>query len=79
MPEPLPALSLVAVPGRRRLTLDLAAETKPNPARTDTLRRLNRTEYRNAIRDLSPTLMERFGPYAATGAGETPSRKRIFV
>ena len=60
-------------------SLDLAAETKPNPARTDTFRRLNRTEYRNAIRDLSPTLLERFGPYAATGAGETPSRKRIFV
>jgi alkanesulfonate monooxygenase SsuD/methylene tetrahydromethanopterin reductase-like flavin-dependent oxidoreductase (luciferase family) len=28
MPEPLPALSLVAVPGRRRLTLDLAAEAE---------------------------------------------------
>src|SRR5436853_6814438 len=28
MPETLPALSLVAVPGRRRLTLDLAAEAE---------------------------------------------------
>jgi alkanesulfonate monooxygenase SsuD/methylene tetrahydromethanopterin reductase-like flavin-dependent oxidoreductase (luciferase family) len=28
MPEPLPALSLVAVPGRRRLTLDIAAEAE---------------------------------------------------
>jgi alkanesulfonate monooxygenase SsuD/methylene tetrahydromethanopterin reductase-like flavin-dependent oxidoreductase (luciferase family) len=28
MPEPLPALSLVAVPGRRRMTLDLAAEAE---------------------------------------------------
>jgi alkanesulfonate monooxygenase SsuD/methylene tetrahydromethanopterin reductase-like flavin-dependent oxidoreductase (luciferase family) len=28
MPEPLPALSLVAVPGRRRETLDLAAEAE---------------------------------------------------
>jgi alkanesulfonate monooxygenase SsuD/methylene tetrahydromethanopterin reductase-like flavin-dependent oxidoreductase (luciferase family) len=28
MPEPLPALSLVAVPGRRRLTLDLAGEAE---------------------------------------------------
>jgi alkanesulfonate monooxygenase SsuD/methylene tetrahydromethanopterin reductase-like flavin-dependent oxidoreductase (luciferase family) len=28
MPEPLPALSLVAVPGRRRVTLDLAAEAE---------------------------------------------------
>jgi alkanesulfonate monooxygenase SsuD/methylene tetrahydromethanopterin reductase-like flavin-dependent oxidoreductase (luciferase family) len=28
MPEPLPALSLVAVPGRRRITLDIAAEAE---------------------------------------------------
>jgi alkanesulfonate monooxygenase SsuD/methylene tetrahydromethanopterin reductase-like flavin-dependent oxidoreductase (luciferase family) len=28
MPEPLPAVSLVAVPGRRRITLDLAAEAE---------------------------------------------------
>lgn len=33
-------------------TLDRAAAAKPNPGRTDTFRRLNRTEYRNAIRDL---------------------------
>ncbi len=33
-------------------TLDTAAELRPNPGRTDTFRRLNRTEYRNAIRDL---------------------------
>src|SRR6202023_3872394 len=32
--------------------LDSAAEAKPNPGRTDTFRRLNRTEYHNAIRDL---------------------------
>jgi len=32
--------------------LDGAAATKPNPGRTDTFRRLNRTEYRNVIRDL---------------------------
>ncbi len=32
--------------------LDRAAEASPNPGRTDTFRRLNRTEYRNAIRDL---------------------------
>src|SRR5262245_32703873 len=32
--------------------LDSAAATKPNPGRTDTFRRLNRTEYQNAIRDL---------------------------
>src|SRR5579862_9801272 len=33
-------------------SLDKAAADKPNPGRTDTLRRLNRTEYQNAIRDL---------------------------
>jgi hypothetical protein len=32
--------------------LDRLAATAPNPGRTDTFRRLNRTEYRNAIRDL---------------------------
>ncbi len=33
-------------------TLDRVAATHPNPGRTDTIRRLNRTEYQNAIRDL---------------------------
>jgi len=33
-------------------TIDRAAAAKPNPGRTDTFRRLNRTEYRNSIRDL---------------------------
>jgi len=32
--------------------LDAASVAKPNPGRTETLRRLNRTEYQNAIRDL---------------------------
>jgi hypothetical protein len=32
--------------------LDNAAAARPNPGRTPTLRRLNRTEYQNAIRDL---------------------------
>jgi hypothetical protein len=32
--------------------LDAAAAAQPNPGRTETFRRLNRTEYRNAIRDL---------------------------
>ena len=32
--------------------LDRAAASAPNPGRTDTFRRLNRTEYQNAIRDL---------------------------
>lgn len=34
------------------LSLDAAATTAPNPGRTDSFRRLNRTEYRNTIRDL---------------------------
>jgi hypothetical protein len=33
-------------------TLDRAAAARPNPGRTATLRRLTRTEYQNAIRDL---------------------------
>jgi len=33
-------------------SLDNAAAAKPDPGRTDTFRRLNRTEYQNAIRDL---------------------------
>ncbi len=33
-------------------SLDTAAAAKPDPGRTETLRRLNRTEYQNAIRDL---------------------------
>jgi len=33
-------------------SLDAAATTAPNPGRTETFRRLNRTEYQNTIRDL---------------------------
>jgi Protein of unknown function (DUF1592)/Protein of unknown function (DUF1588)/Protein of unknown function (DUF1585)/Protein of unknown function (DUF1587)/Protein of unknown function (DUF1595)/Planctomycete cytochrome C len=33
-------------------SLDLAAAARPNPGRTETFRRLNRTEYQNTIRDL---------------------------
>jgi hypothetical protein len=33
-------------------SLDRAAETNPNPGRTEALHRLNRAEYRNAVRDL---------------------------
>ena len=33
-------------------SLDRAAAANPNPGRTETLRRLNRTEYQNSIRDL---------------------------
>jgi hypothetical protein len=41
-----------AVVGSLTAELDAAAATHPNPGRTDTFRRLNRTEYQNAIRDL---------------------------
>jgi len=40
------------VVGRLSSSLDRAAAKHPNPGRTDTFRRLNRTEYQNAIRDL---------------------------
>src|SRR6267378_2773539 len=33
-------------------SLDAASAATPNPGRTETLRRLNRTEYQNAVRDL---------------------------
>lgn len=33
-------------------SLDRAAAEKPNPGRTDSIRRLTRTEYQNAVRDL---------------------------
>jgi len=33
-------------------SIDSAAAARPNPGRTDTFRRLNRTEYQNSIRDL---------------------------
>ena len=42
---------------RLESTLEAASAQHPNPGRTDTFRRLNRTEYQNAIRDgrLFPT------------------------
>ncbi len=40
------------VVSRLASALDRAAAEHPNPGRTDTFRRLNRTEYQNAIRDL---------------------------
>ena len=40
------------VVGRLSSSLDRVASKHPNPGRTATFRRLNRTEYRNAIRDL---------------------------
>jgi mono/diheme cytochrome c family protein len=41
-----------AVLARLETSLDSAAAKRPNPGRTETLRRLNRTEYQNAVRDL---------------------------
>ena len=41
-----------AVVSSLETSLDRAAAARPRPGRTDTFRRLNRTEYRNAIRDL---------------------------
>src|SRR5882757_4431217 len=38
-----------AVIGSLAAQLDAAAAARPNPGRTDTFRRLNRTEYQNAI------------------------------
>jgi hypothetical protein len=42
----------LSVVSQLETALDRAAAAKPNPGRTDTIRRLNRTEYQNAIRDL---------------------------
>lgn len=45
-------LSYNAVVNYIEASLDRASATSPNPGRTDTFRRMTRTEYRNAIRDL---------------------------
>ena len=44
--------SYVAVLSQLETALDRAAAERPNPGRTETIRRLTRTEYQNAIRDL---------------------------
>ncbi|MBK5293869.1 MAG: DUF1587 domain-containing protein, partial [Acidobacteriia bacterium] len=51
MPQPSSADRL-AIMRWLEASLDGAWTAKPNPGRTETLRRLNRTEYQNAIRDL---------------------------
>src|SRR5262245_50116104 len=51
MPRP-DERTYAAVVSSLETSLDQAAAARPNPGRTDTFRRLNRTEYRNAIRDL---------------------------
>jgi len=47
-----PKADRVAMATWLETSLDTASVAKPNPGRTETLRRLNRTEYQNAIRDL---------------------------
>src|SRR5437867_3013405 len=51
MPQPSEADRL-AILTWLETSLDAASAAKLNPGRTETLRRLNRTEYQNAIRDL---------------------------
>ncbi|MEO5740550.1 MAG: DUF1592 domain-containing protein [Vicinamibacterales bacterium] len=51
MPQPS-AEDRQALIGWLETSLDSAAAARPNPGRTETLRRLNRTEYQNAVRDL---------------------------
>lgn len=51
MPQP-PVADRAALAAWLETALDAAALRSPNPGRTEALRRLNRTEYQNAIRDL---------------------------
>src|SRR5207247_794775 len=44
--------SYVSVLSQLEAVLDRGAAERPNPGRTDTIRRLTRTEYQNAVRDL---------------------------
>src|SRR5262245_66470956 len=58
MPPPVPGrprpdeATYDALIARLETDLDRAAAAAPDPGRTDTFHRLNRTEYRNAVRDL---------------------------
>src|SRR5881296_3124739 len=81
-PEASPTSGCPRVVGRRRLVasleapLDLAAETKPNPARTDTFRRLNRTEYRKRHPRSLPTLYwSASAPMRRQAPGRLPAAK----
>ena len=51
MPRP-PVADRAALLDWLEASLDAAALRSPNPGRTEALRRLNRTEYQNAVRDL---------------------------
>ena len=50
-PQP-PAVARQSMLEWLETSLDAASEANPNPGRTETLRRLNRTEYQNSVRDL---------------------------
>jgi Protein of unknown function (DUF1592)/Protein of unknown function (DUF1588)/Protein of unknown function (DUF1585)/Protein of unknown function (DUF1595)/Protein of unknown function (DUF1587)/Planctomycete cytochrome C len=50
-PQPSPT-DRRAMVQRLETSLDAVAAANPNPGRTETLRRLNRSEYQNAVRDL---------------------------
>ena len=50
-PQP-PAADRQAMIAWLETSLDAASAARPDPGRTETLRRLNRTEYQNAVRDL---------------------------
>ena len=51
MPQPADA-DRRAILSWLETSLDAASAARPNPGRTETLRRLNRTEYQNSVRDL---------------------------
>ena len=70
MPQP-PKADRLALLTWLETSLDAASAAKPNPGRTETLRRLNRTEYQNAIRDLLALGKNRVRfSYASTTARE---------
>lgn len=58
-----------AVLGTLESILDRADEASPDPGRTDAFRRLNRTEYQNAIRDLLGVELDVSSLLPADGAG----------
>jgi len=65
-------------------SLDRAAAANPDPGRTETFRRLNRTEYRNAIHDLLSLDVDvapffpRTTPVSASITSESAACRRLF-
>ena len=64
MPRPDRA-TLDGLAGWLESQLDLAAAAHPDPGRTESLHRLNRAEYRNAVRDLAGPRPRRVGAAAS--------------